>query len=99
MFTQRFTLWALTLFAVLGLPHFEVHAASPDFAGLSAISDNANNTWAKSGDTITFTLNLNVAEDSDGSGAVTFDIGALTGQTAPFVATGAATAHTATYNV
>lgn len=74
-------------------------AAAPDFSSLSAASSNADPTWAKAADTITFTLTLNVAEDSDGTGMVTFDIGTLIGQTASFPAAAASTTHTATYLV
>jgi len=76
-----------------------VLAAAPDFASLGAVSNNADATWAKSGDTITFTLTLNVAEDSDGTGVVTFDAGASTGLTANFPVAASSTTHTATYAV
>lgn len=75
-----------------------VMAAAPDFSSLTAVSNNTNSDWAKEGDIITFTLNIDVAEDSNG-GMITFDIGSLTGQTASFANTAASTSHVAFYTV
>lgn len=74
-------------------------AAAPDYSNLGAASNNADTTWAKAADIITFTLDINVAEDSDGTGLVTFDVGTLLGQTATFPAAASSTSHTATYLV
>jgi len=88
------------VFSLFILTSASVFAASPDFSSLGAVSDNAFDTaQARDGDTVTFTLTINVAEDSDGTGQVTFDVGAATGLTATFPAAAAATTHTATYAV
>jgi|GEM_PF-5161697 len=75
-------------------------AMAYDYASLSAVSDNADTVWAKEADTITFTLTLDTAQDSDGTGQVEFSIGSATGLTANFAAVNTNEfTHMATYTV
>ncbi len=83
-------------FMALGLG--SVYAA-PDFSSMTAVSDNVTTTLATTGDTITFTLTLTASDDANGTGVVTFDVGASTGLTATFPLVGSSTTHSATYTV
>ena len=98
MFFNRLPLW-LFAFASLFILTPNASATNPIFSSVTASSDNAIvSTIARVGDTITFTLTLAAAEESNG-GIITFNIGSTTGLTTTIPSAGSATTHFATYTV
>ncbi len=72
--------------------------AAPQYSSLGVVSNNADPTLAAAGDVLTFTLTLSPADDANGVGQITFDVGAATGlTTSTFPVGGSSTTHQVTY--